>query len=206
MSRKQVYRTARRSTVKSTKNKSWAIGGLVLVVVLLAFATLEVTNTTHLLHNQKLPTVITTSKTSPGSSASDISSSSPSASQSTNATSPNNKTPSATGGGTGDSSLSLIVPYGNFVSNHHPGDNSSLDEVSICSTTPGASCYIKFTNASGDSTRLPVQNVGSDGSTSWSWNVDKDAHLGTGEWQITAVATLNSQTKSTGDPVKLEVK
>jgi len=102
----------------------------------------------------------------------------------------------------------LTAPYGTFVSNHRPSlsgaNNIPGSELSTCTTTPGATCYIKFTK--GDQTRkLPSQNADGSGSTNWHWDVSQ-AGLSEGTWDITAVATLNGQTKSTNDAFKLEVQ
>lgn len=112
---------------------------------------------------------------------------------------------SSTPGSTGTSSGSLpLVPYGSFVSNHAPGQNGSpTTEYSVCSTTPGATCYIKF--SLGDISRqLSTQKVDDSGSTTWQWDID-GAGLSKGSWQITAVATLNGQSKSTTDHIPLKV-
>jgi hypothetical protein len=181
-------------------NRRLALAALAVIVVLVAV--LELTNTTHFFHKQKTPPVIPTSKVSnqlsPNNSSTTPSPSSPASSGPVS-----DKTPSSSAG---SGSAPLIAPYGTFVSNHHPGDNSPNDEISYCYTTPGAACYIKFTKSgSGETTRLASQTTGSDGSTSWSWNVSNDAHLGSGHWEITAIATLSGQTKSTSDSLELVV-
>ena len=99
----------------------------------------------------------------------------------------------------------LIAPYGSFVSNHKPGQNgSNLTELSQCITTPGATCYIKFTQ-NGVVKTLQGKNADSTGSIFWEWNVN-DAGLTSGTWTITAIATLDSQTKSTIDQLTLQVQ
>lgn len=103
------------------------------------------------------------------------------------------------------SNLSLIAPWGTFVSNHSPGANgSSTEESSACNTTPGAQCYIKFTSGANVAV-LPTKTANADGSVLWSWDV-KNTSLTTGSWQVTAVATLNGQTKTTADPLELKVQ
>jgi hypothetical protein len=91
------------------------------------------------------------------------------------------------------------------VSNHHPGKSGSpTSEVSVCNTTPGATCYIKFTN--GDlSTALTAKKTNGDGVAIWYWDT-KDANLVSGNWQIMAVATLNGQTKTSADTLPLVIK
>ncbi|MDO8592012.1 MAG: hypothetical protein Q7R60_03800 [bacterium] len=101
--------------------------------------------------------------------------------------------------------LPLNAPWGNFVSNHSPGkDGAPTSEVSTCNTTPGATCTVQFIK-DGVSRNLETKTTDSNGSVSWSWDI-KDANLSSGKWQITAVATLNGQSKSTSDQLPLEVQ
>jgi hypothetical protein len=171
---------------------------LLIGLVVLA---LELTNVTHLFHSQKA--VSGTIPTISQSSRRDNSSKSP---QKTSDV----KSPQAAGGTSNDnkvgaSASSLAAPYGSFVSNHHPGLNGTPDsEQSLCNTTPGANCIIKFTKGSVVKT-LPTQKVGDSGSVSWDWDIEQ-AGLTSGSWKITAVATLGSQTKQTSDPLALEVQ
>ncbi len=194
---------ARRFTLITRILKSpFKIVALGIMVLILVLVILELTNTTHLFHKAKVPTVIpATNQTSNTSQASGQS-----AANQPSATASGGTKDQAAGGNTAPSSTSsLIAPYGSFVSNHQPGtNNSSLQEQSYCYTTPSAICYIKFTNGQ-TTTQLPSQTVNSQGFTSWSWNIN-DAHLTSGQWQITAVATLNGQTKSTDDQIKLVVQ
>lgn len=102
----------------------------------------------------------------------------------------------------------LNAPSGAFVSNHNPdltGKPYPSEEASSCNTTPGASCYIKFIGSNGQVKSLPAQITNNTGSTQWIWNVN-GAGFTVGEWQIVAVATLNNNTKSTTDPIKLNVQ
>lgn len=110
--------------------------------------------------------------------------------------------PKSTTGSSSASTVVLIAPWGNFVSNHSPGQGGSpTTETSVCNTTPGASCYIKFTN--GDKTRtLDTKTTDANGSTAWSWNIS-DAGFSSGSWQITAIATLNGQAKLSTDQQSL---
>jgi len=97
---------------------------------------------------------------------------------------------------------SLIAPYGNFVSNHKPGQNGApFDENSVCNTTPGATCYIQFTMGS-QTKKLEGRIADEGGVASWDWTA---SNLASGKWIITAVATLNGQSKSTQDDQPLEI-
>jgi hypothetical protein len=91
-----------------------------------------------------------------------------------------------------------------LVSNHHPGENGSpTTEQSACQTTPGATCYIEFTQA-GLTRKLDAKIADSNGLGVWNWDT-KDADFSSGQWKIIAVASLNGQTKSTSDPSPLEI-
>ncbi|HUD07746.1 MAG TPA: hypothetical protein VMQ52_01570 [Candidatus Saccharimonadales bacterium] len=111
------------------------------------------------------------------------------------------------------SSVTLAAPEGTFVSNHGNGDNpavtSTTQEVSTCTTTPGASCQIIFSQGSVSDTSAVEQTSAENskagvpaGTVSWSWT-PAVYNLTPGEWQITATATLNGQSESTQDPTQL---
>jgi hypothetical protein len=180
--------------ILSKKSPLAAGAGLIVIV-----AILELTNTTHLFHKQSVPPVIP-AHTSPGKPIS-TSSSQPNAPA---ASTPQDNTPLPTD----VTNHTLIAPTGTFVSNHFPGQNgSSTTEASVCNTSPGATCYIKFTNvATGDTTQLAAQVTDARGTTSWYWDVSQDAHLSAGQWKVMAVATLGSQTKTATDTLNLTVK
>jgi|SRR5579862_1146368 len=191
---------------KSRFNNRYRLLATVAGVIIVLVAVLEITNTTHIFHHQSIPPVIPTHGSSTTSSSNSSQSSLKSNSTPSSNSSAKNPLPSPSSGST------LITPFGDFVSNHNPGapdqngNPTPTSETSVCDTTPGATCYISFTNSNGQTTQLPTQTAGSDGSTSWDWDVSQDAHLTKGEWQITAVASLNGQTKSTNDPTKLTIQ
>lgn len=100
----------------------------------------------------------------------------------------------------------LVAPTGSFVSNHSPnldGDPAPNQMNSICRTTPGATCEIRFTKA-GDTKILGPINVAANGYASWDWKL-QDIGLTEGIWQIEAVARLNGKVEITRDPINLEV-
>ncbi|MGH7156938.1 MAG: hypothetical protein ACREGG_02410 [Candidatus Saccharimonadales bacterium] len=191
---------------KSRLNKKIILASTI-VALIVVIAILELTNTTHLFHKQKVPAVIpshSNSATTPKNNQSTAQSGS--LTPSTPATT---KSSSSTGG----SNAALVAPFGDFVSNHNPGALDSngnptpTSETSVCDTTPGATCYIKFTNTDGgQTTQLASQTVNGDGSTSWYWDATTDAHLTKGQWRVTAIATLNGQSKSTDDPTNLTIQ
>ncbi len=194
---KSKYTTIRPRKHTTSARKWWVLGGLLLVVGI--FAVLELTNTTYIFHKKKVPLTIPvdTTKSIPAQTKSTPSNSSNTSGQTTIN---QNKIPSPST----DTSSTLVQPYGTFVSNHMPGQNGSdMNEQSACDTTPGATCYIQLTDSGGKSTKLPSQTVGNDGSTIWNWDANI---LTSGDWQVTAIASLNGQTKSATDPTKLVIK
>lgn len=105
-----------------------------------------------------------------------------------------------------DTSATLVAPSGTFVSNHSPGQNGSpLTEVSVCNSTPGATCQIQFTNGSVTKS-LPAQVTDRSGSTYWNNWTAASIGLIAGSWQVKATATLGSQTLSTTDQMNLVVQ
>jgi len=173
---------------------------VLLVIAVGVVAGLELTNTTHIFHKAPLPPAIPSDTVK--NSSGDNKESASSGSSPTSNTSQSSKVAAPSAGV--NSSVKLIQPYGDLVSNHRPGQNGSdTKEQSVCNTTPGAKCYIKFTNTkSGATTKLSVLTVGRNGSAIWSWDAND---LSSGSWQITAVASLNGQTKSVTDDIKLIV-
>lgn len=108
---------------------------------------------------------------------------------------------------TSSSPTTLMVPFGNFVSNHRPslsGPAATHQEQSVCNTTSGASCFIQFSN--GEVTKkLDAQSTDSNGSAYWTWDVAQSG-LSPGSWTITAVASLNGQTQTAQDSIPLVVQ
>jgi len=100
-----------------------------------------------------------------------------------------------------NSQVTLVDPTGDFVSAHHIKLDSPIS--SVCNTTTAASCTIKFVS-NGVTKSLKLQTTDRGGSTYWDWKA-KDIGLTAGTWQISAVATLGSQTKTTADATSLEV-
>lgn len=175
----------------------------ILLLVAGALTALELTNTTHIFHKQKATSgEIRPINHSPNPSATSSNGSHTSSGQKNPG--PNS---GSTSGSTPQSSTNEApaTPYGALVSNHKPGQNGTgTTEQSECITTPGARCYIKFTQG-GIVKTLPAQTLDPSGATFWTWDV-KSAGLTSGSWQITAVATLNNQTKTTTDQLPLEVQ
>jgi hypothetical protein len=182
----------------STKAKAGlALGVLVLIAVIIAV--LEVTNVTHFFHQQAksgtIPTV-------PAAKAKKQA-----ASKNTSTASNSDKNAGAIQRGTPTDGSAPLTPFGSFVSNHRPnlsGSPAPSQEQSVCNTTPGATCYIQFTQ-NGVVKKLAPQVANADGVTSWTWDV-KTAGFTEGNWEITAIATLNGQSSSAKDTLSLSVQ
>ena len=159
-------------------------------------------------NGNKAPVIVPS--TSPANQSNGFSGSSPrtkgpsSSSQTSNSTSGSDassdksNTSSATSG-----SLTLTAAQ-TFVSNHSPGQNGSgTAEQSVCNTTPGATCFIEFTN--GDAKKqLEVKPADSNGSVIWNWDITSSG-LSSGSWKVRAVASLGGQTKTVDDERQLVV-
>jgi hypothetical protein len=192
--------------------------GLVgLAVVVTALLITELTGLTHIIR-KPAPKQLTITASSATNASSDNNAkggnkatdhtTSPTANPAVPTTNPSPKDPSSdspSNGTTTPSSAPLNEPVGTFVSNHMPGQNGSpTQETSTCTSTPSASCTIKFTMGEYERT-LAAKTVGPSGTVSWSWDI-ADYSFPAGKWQVTASATLNGQTKTTADPQPLEIK
>lgn len=107
----------------------------------------------------------------------------------------------------GSSTATLEAPSGTFVSNHRPnlsGSPTPSQEQSVCNTTPGATCYLQFVK-DGVTKTLSEQTTDSLGAAYWTWDV-KQSGFTIGSWQVTAIASLNGQVKTTKDSLSLEVQ
>ena len=113
---------------------------------------------------------------------------------------------SAKSNGNTQNSTTLLTPYGQFVSNQNPSisDPNQQTEVSICETTPGASCYIEFLNNNGASApSLKEQTTDSNGVTSWTWTLNQEG-LTIGTWQVKAVTVLGNQTQTATETMTVQ--
>lgn len=169
----------------------------------------------HHVHNAQKHSGTVASVSTPNTTPASGDKSAGGSSSASNSGSSSDKGGSVAGTGTGSSGSSsasppttaaLIAPYGTFVSNHRPGQNGSpTTEQSVCTTTPGASCNITFTNSAGVVKSLGAQTVGSSGSAYWNWNVT-GSDLAPGTWKVAATATFNGQAKTTTDATSLEIE
>lgn len=185
------------------KHPKLVITLLALAVLVIVTGILELTDTTYIFHKQKIETVVPVKDTSSSSSSQSTPADTTSQPSTQPSQTPSDKSSASTP--TPNSSTPLIVPYGTFVSNHKPGQNGSTsDEQSVCNTTPGATCSIKFTQDNIVKS-LPTQTTDSNGATYWLWDI-KQAGLTSGTWEITAVSNLNGQSKTAQDPLALEIQ
>lgn len=113
------------------------------------------------------------------------------------------KNPTASGTSSSSPSGTLVAPYRvTYASNHTP-TSAGDTELSSFTTTPGASCRIEFTKE-GVIRSLQTKPADSNGTVVWYWKPSQ-VGLTAGSWKITAVATLNGQTKSSSDLILLQV-
>ncbi len=117
--------------------------------------------------------------------------------------------PNVPGGNTGSDvgkTVTLVKPFGNFVSNHAVDldpNNDRNQEESTCSTTYGANCQLTFT-LNDKSVKLPTRKASTNhneqvASTSWPTWSPVSLGLTPGKWKVLATAELNGQTKTTED-------
>ena len=150
-----------------------------------------------------MPRTLTT--TTGSSSSTGSTSAKDSSASTTNSTGPTSEANTSSETTSIDSSVTPIAPSGTFVSNHRPklsaSNQGSLE--STCSTTPGATCQIEFSQ-SGTVKTLPAKTVDSSGNTSWTWSL-QDVGITAGEWSVRAIATNGSRTSSSQDALSMVV-
>jgi hypothetical protein len=178
---------------KNTANFKRLVAVIIVLLAVAAFGALEIAGVTHVFR-KKAPAVT--------SAKSFNSKGEPKTNSSTEST----NTPGTVSDKTTGSTLPLLTPSGDFVSNHHPnlsGSPAPNTMTSVCNTTPGASCKIIFTKG-GATKSLPDQTADPNGFTNWDWKL-QDIGLTEGTWKVQAIASLNGQTKSAADAMDLVV-
>lgn len=181
-------------------SRTWLLIGISLAVLLIG-------GTVYAIYSKNKKTVSTIpSTTSSQDDSSSAGDSGNSASNSSNSSAGSSQTETGSDKQSQPSPTStLLKPFGQFVSNHYPTLSGQMaEQQSVCNTTPGATCYIKFTKG-GDTRQLEAKTADSNGTVSWKWNVGT-ASLSQGSWTITAVAALNGQTQTAQDAQNLEVQ
>lgn len=186
---------------KSKRNKlTYMILILLVIIVAITGVTWKLASKTSI-NPTNATTANQNTKGQASGSSGQKSGSSTTTSSSTSDSSQNKSGPSTTSSG-----VTLAVPTGNFVSDHHPnlsGHPAPNQMASSCTTTPGASCKIAFTS-NGVTKSLAPETTDSGGSVYWNWTL-QSAGLTQGTWSIEAIATLNDNTKTASDPQNLVV-
>ncbi len=101
------------------------------------------------------------------------------------------------------SSASLTAPNRvTYASDYNPSSKNQT-EVSSFLTTPGASCWIEFF-MNGSTHKLPSKIADDNGSVVWYWTPGQ-AELSGGVWKITAIASLDQESKSLADVNTLQI-
>lgn len=202
-----VYKASQKLKTKSMKsrprkskkfiNYRWLLLAVILAAVLITLLIRSHKKVASTIPSTNPASATSESSQTRGTSGSSASSPSP---NSTPAVGTDNKSQAAAQASSG----TLITPYGTFVSNHFPGQNGSgTSESSTCITTPGAQCYIQLTKGS-EVKLLDTRTTDSSGTAYWNWDVKTT--LGAGSWTVSAIASLNGQTKSVQDNQPLTVQ
>ena len=98
------------------------------------------------------------------------------------------------------------TPSGLFLNTHVlslGGTNAPSAGQSVCKTSPGATCEIRFSNDSGTHT-LAAKVAGADGIAQWSWT-PADVGLTVGHWTVDIVASRGAATVTANDPLGLQI-
>lgn len=177
-----------------------------IIIVVSALVLALVVGTIYFLNHNSSRSTITldngsTATSDPNVPTSDRDKNTPSSSLNSNPEASNDPAPSV------DPGIQPSVPYGTFVSNHHPhlsGTPTPNTVSSSCTTTPGVSCTIRFVNGS-TTKELPQQTTDASGNTSWNWSLQQIG-LTEGEWTVTAVASNGNKTATSKDAMNLVVE
>jgi hypothetical protein len=189
---------------KTSRKRPLFAVSLVAVIALVGLLFVsELTNVTHLFHSEAPTKQVTASQDTKGELPKSNTSTAKNSPTQTPNTQINTGQPSdnkSTSGGNTDTNL--IEPSGTFVSAHNVPTSVSL--ASVCNTTPGATCKIDFTK-DGVIKELPSETTDGGGSAYWNSWTPASLGLTSGNWQITAIAQLGTQTKTSVDALPLKV-
>lgn len=167
-----------------------------ILVLLVLFLILELTNTTNLINKPTETQAVSSDKNQfSGNVENDNNLNSKPSSQSADKSSNSSQ----------DSSI-LLAPSGAFVSNHKPnldGKPAPNTMQSVCNTTPGATCSIIFTKDN-ISKSLIKKKADSNGNVYWDWSL-QEIGLTEGTWTIEAKSSLSGTDKSTFDSLTLDI-
>lgn len=179
--------------------------GVVVLLLVIALVSSEVTGATHLFHSHGSAKITTTaSQSTKGEGTSTQSTKSADTPGGEPAPAPVPKSTSDDTKSSGSTSANLIDPSGVFVSAHHsvPAD-AALS--SACNTTVGATCRIEFTSSTTIKS-LPTQPTDSGGAVYWNSWTPASIGLTTGTWHVKAIAELGGKTATASDALDLEVR
>lgn len=98
------------------------------------------------------------------------------------------------------------TPTGLFLNTHTLSLNGGAvpsGGESVCKTTPGATCNIRFTSG-GVVKELGAKVAGPDGIVAWSWT-PAEVGLTAGQWQVEIIAARGNYTAVADDPLGLQV-
>lgn len=180
----------------TSRGRLFVLGAVLLVLVVFAG---------WMVHRHKSSYIPTISSGSAHSSSGAAGSNSKASSSTASAGTSNKSPQSTTNNNSSQTQVTLLAPSGNFVSNHSPGQNGSpSQETSVCNTSPGASCYISFTQGN-IVKQLAPKTADANGSVYWDWDINS-AGLSSGSWRVQAKASLNGQTKTTSDSMPLVIQ
>jgi hypothetical protein len=193
---------------RSTRSKKWLIGStMLLIAAFILVLCLELSNTTHIFHEQSAQGFAKTPSVG-GSSVNEQKGEPQTSKDSTTASSETTQPGDNKSNSTATSTTNLITPSGDFVSAHGTSEHPiplSATLASVCNTTPGVSCKITFTAPDGTTKSLSSQLTDRGGSAYWNSWTPASIGLTTGSWQVKAVATSGSQTKTATDAMELVV-
>lgn len=163
-------------------------------LTLLVFVVLEVTNVTHVLHSK--PQEVTAGQATKGEAVSERKSATENSIKASNQSAATNDKADP------GSQSSLVAPSGNFVSAHNVPSSASI--ASVCNTTYGATCVISF-RSNNVIRSLNAKLADKGGTAYWDSWTPETIGLSTGDWQISATATLNGKSISSTDAMLLRV-
>ncbi len=176
---------------QSSRLRKPAIAVIIVVVSAALVLLSEVSGWTHLFHHAK---IVTASQYTKGEPATSSQSTGNNTSSANGTTPPANSSDKSSPNGSG---VELQTPTGTFVSSHTVSTSSNIS--SACSSTPGATCIISFSNDNGSTISLAKEVTDPSGAAYWdSWS-PKSIGLTSGTWHISAIASLSGQSKSATD-------
>lgn len=100
----------------------------------------------------------------------------------------------------------LLPPSGTFLSSHKlslSGTGAPSNARSVCRTSPGASCWLTFSN-DGRNVSFLAEKVDASGVATWDWS-PTDIQLTIGHWDVTVTAERGSEQQVVEEAIGLDV-